>query len=369
MKKFLKFVLLGAIISLGVSSCTKLDDMLFGSPKKVVLNPTSIEMIIGDSKTIKATVESENGNKILSPITWTTSDEKVATVANGVVTAIGSGEATITATTKNGIKAICAVNVGNKGIPAVGVTIENDETTIEIGGTLELDFSLIPADANTENEITWESTDDDVATVEDGIVTGVAKGEVTIKASISNGVSAKVKVIVNPLPYVIASEMVGTWRCVKLQARYTTDGTIYEEDNMDKLFKIEGVTKEEWCQKIKDAVSFVSAADNTIVWSVPLKDDKTKEIVGTITRDDEVENQFFVNYHTAESGINFGDRQADYDHIKLNWLPETSNAVYDEPGGSFYDFIYTCEIVAGDQLKTIKRTITLEQLKSFKCAK
>ncbi len=48
-------------------------------------------------------------------ISWTTSDSSVATVSNdGTVTAVDRGEAIITATTANGKKAICAVNVSVK---------------------------------------------------------------------------------------------------------------------------------------------------------------------------------------------------------------------------------------------------------------
>jgi len=369
MKKFLKFVILSVVISLGISSCDDSDDAALVAPNKVVLNPVSLDMIIGDSRAIITKIEPAGANPFEAVITWTSSDDKIVKVEEGMLTALAVGESTITATTANGIKATCIVKVNIKPIPAVGITIENEDINIEEASTLELDFNIIPIDANTDNEITWESSNEDVATVDNGIITAITKGEATIRASIKNGASAKVKIIITPSPYIIASEMVGTWKCVKLQARYIKDGSIYEEDTMDKLFVIDGQTKEEWCKEIKDAVNFVSAADNTIVWGVPLTGGKIKELTGNITRDDETENQFFANYHTADTGINFGDRAAEYDHVKINWLPETSQAVYDEPGGSFYDFIYTCEIVPADGSKTVTKTMTLDQLRSFKQAK
>ncbi|MGB5988481.1 MAG: Ig-like domain-containing protein [Marinifilaceae bacterium] len=369
MKKFLKFVFMCAVISIGVSSCTESDDAAIVAPNKVVLNPSSIEMIIGDTRAIITKIEPVGANPLEATITWTSSNDKIVRVEEGMITAVAVGESIITATTTNGIKATCTVKVIIKPIPAVGITIENEDANIEVGKTLELDFNIIPIDSNVDNEITWESSDEDVATVADGIVTAVAKGKVTIKASIKNGAHAKVKITITPLPYVIASEMVGTWKCVKLQARYIKDGSMYEEDTMDKLFVIKDITKEEWCKKIKDGMKFVSAADNTIVWNVKLQGDKTKDLTGTITRDEETENQFYINYHTSDSGINFGERQAEYDHVKINWLPETSKAVYDEPSGSFYDFIYTCEIVPADGSKTVTKSMTLDQIRSFKQVK
>lgn len=70
------------------------------------------------SATLTATVKS-GANAVDEAIVWTSSDEAVATVSNGVVTAVGMGEATITAKRANGsANATCAVTVGWKDMPA-----------------------------------------------------------------------------------------------------------------------------------------------------------------------------------------------------------------------------------------------------------
>ena len=76
--------------------------------ENIVLNPTEMNLLVGDSETINATVLP--GNATDKTVTWTSSDEDVATVNNGTVTAVSGGTATITA--KAGEKtATCLVNV------------------------------------------------------------------------------------------------------------------------------------------------------------------------------------------------------------------------------------------------------------------
>ena len=81
----------------------------------VSLNKTSLDMKVGDSETLTATVAPSNATN--QSVTWSSNKTSVATVdANGKVTAAGVGEATITVTTKDGSKTdTCNVTVKAKG--------------------------------------------------------------------------------------------------------------------------------------------------------------------------------------------------------------------------------------------------------------
>lgn len=75
----------------------------------VTLNKTAIELSVGASETLTATIAPSGAD---DAVEWTTSDETVATVdENGKVTAVKAGTATITVTTKNGKTATCTVTV------------------------------------------------------------------------------------------------------------------------------------------------------------------------------------------------------------------------------------------------------------------
>jgi hypothetical protein len=79
-------------------------------PTGVVLDMPAMTLVVGNSGTIIATVLPDNATD--KTIIWSTGDSAVATVANGVVTAIAAGTTTITATTSTGsLTATCAVTV------------------------------------------------------------------------------------------------------------------------------------------------------------------------------------------------------------------------------------------------------------------
>ena len=162
----------------------------------VTLNKTETTLTVGgDPVALTATVAPENATD--RTVTWTTSDASVATVEDGVVTAVAAGTATITATATNGTvdtsddkTATCTVTV-NAAAPSVvsvtGVEINKTSTTLTVGGTETLTATVSP-DGATYKTVTWSSSDTDVATVDaNGKVSAVAAGTATITVTATNG--------------------------------------------------------------------------------------------------------------------------------------------------------------------------------------
>ncbi len=89
----------------------------------VSLDQTELSLKEGASATLKATVTPDNATD--KNVTWKSSNEAVATVANGVVKAKGEGEATITVTTADGKQnATCTVKVtAGDPVPATNLTL------------------------------------------------------------------------------------------------------------------------------------------------------------------------------------------------------------------------------------------------------
>ena len=145
----------------------------------VTLKPTSLSLFTGDTATLTATVEPSNATN--KNVTWESSNKSVATVdANGLVTAVSAGTATITVTTEDGNKtATCAVTVAAATVPVTGVTLNKTSTSLYVGDTETLTATVEPSDA-TNKTVTWTSSNPSVATVENGVVTAVGAGTATI---------------------------------------------------------------------------------------------------------------------------------------------------------------------------------------------
>ena len=76
----------------------------------ISLDKTTLDLLQGSTYALTATITPADATN--KEIAWSSSDTSIATVENGKVTAVSSGSATITATTKDGgIKATCNVNV------------------------------------------------------------------------------------------------------------------------------------------------------------------------------------------------------------------------------------------------------------------
>ena len=109
----------------------------------VTLSQTEATLNIGETLTLTATVAPDNATD--QTVTWTSSDETVATVADGVVTAVAVGTATITVTTTDGAKtATCAVTVA---ATAPEVAWDKDKNTGSFtmpGGNVTLEPEYYP---------------------------------------------------------------------------------------------------------------------------------------------------------------------------------------------------------------------------------
>ena len=92
------------------ASCAVTVNKLIIHAASVSLDKASLEMNVGDEETLTATVAPADADD--KSVIWSSDNTDVATVANGKVTAVGAGEATITVKTNDGgFTAACAVTV------------------------------------------------------------------------------------------------------------------------------------------------------------------------------------------------------------------------------------------------------------------
>ena len=162
-------------------------------PESVKLNKNDITFGIGEKYTLVTTVE--NGD--ISQVAFTTSDRKVATVDNnGKITAVGTGTATITANTYNGLKTQCKVTVKK-----LANSIKLDKTSITLGIGEQYDFSSYVPSGTAAYYRSYYSDDPNIASVQKagGLMTAKKAGTTTVRCKMPNGTQATCNVTVKPL--------------------------------------------------------------------------------------------------------------------------------------------------------------------------
>ena len=123
--------------------------------QSVTVSPSSANLAsIGETTTLTAQVALSNGSSGSQVPTWSTSNANVATVSSGTVTAVGNGNATITAAVgeKNGTAAITVNQV------AASARVEPADTVIK--GPFQLRGAVLDARGNpiAGSEIHWVSS-------------------------------------------------------------------------------------------------------------------------------------------------------------------------------------------------------------------
>lgn len=154
----------------------------------VTLSNSTLTLGVGTQQQLSATVNPANASD--KQVTWKTSNESVATVdINGLVSAVGKGTAQITATSREGNKAaVCNIEVRQY---VNSITMDRASASLNIGGTLQLNATVNPADAN-EKSLLWSSSNASVASVsQNGLVNGLATGTTVITATSKDGTAVK----------------------------------------------------------------------------------------------------------------------------------------------------------------------------------
>ncbi|MDE6200277.1 MAG: Ig domain-containing protein [Clostridiales bacterium] len=173
----------------------------------ITLNKPTLTLEEGATEQLTATVAPSNADN--PAVTWSSSDEAVATVsATGLVTAVAAGTATITVTSvaDSTKKATCALTVAEAGtiIDVESITLNKTATTLHVGGEETLVATVAPDNA-TNKTVAYTSSAETIATVDaTGKITALKPGTATITAQAGEE-TAECEVTVAPDYYLIGS--------------------------------------------------------------------------------------------------------------------------------------------------------------------
>src|SRR6218665_3630725 len=193
-----KKLLLVFIALLLISSCKKDKE----EPQKVTsiaITPSPAGVAVGSTQQLKAI--GGPADAVNQEVAWSSSDpSKAAEDANGLVTGLTEGRATVTAAAKDGsgVTGTVELTVTLKKVTSIAVT--SSSTAVAAGSTQQLTVAVLPEDAADKGG-TWSSSDETKAAVNaDGLVTGAATGAVTITATAKDGsgVTGAIEMTVTP---------------------------------------------------------------------------------------------------------------------------------------------------------------------------
>lgn len=154
-------------------------------PKSLTVSPQSLNLKLGGSSQLIASVLPEKSN---NQISWSSTNSRVATVdSNGLVSAVGMGSATIIARTINDITYNVNVLVGNYSKELRSILVTTNYITLAVSNSKQLAVAFTPADASNKN-VFWTSSNPSVATVDKyGVVKAISPGSTIIKATSEDG--------------------------------------------------------------------------------------------------------------------------------------------------------------------------------------
>ena len=204
--KVFRFILL--ITAIAIVACGKGNEDVnkVVAVNSVAINPTGpITLAIGDEVTLTATIAPENATN--KQVTWSSDNSSVATVTDGgVVRALAVGTAIITAQAE-GQSAICRINVAESVVEVTSVTVAPEgPLTATVGDSITFTATVMPEDA-TDRVVTWTSSNPELASIDDnGVMSAIAAGHVTIIAS-AGTMSASVEVTIENV-YVAVTDII-----------------------------------------------------------------------------------------------------------------------------------------------------------------
>ena len=161
----------------------------------VNVTPTTLNMTVGGTATLKATVIP--GTATDKAVSWSVSPSGIVNVNGGNVEAISVGDCVITATA-GGVSGTCTVSVQAAAIPATKVALNKNTLELSTGDIETLTATVTPA--NSTDAVVWTASPDGIVSVTGGVVEALKAGNCTITATAGSksatcAVTVKAKIV------------------------------------------------------------------------------------------------------------------------------------------------------------------------------
>lgn len=170
------------------------------------ISPAEIRVTTGRYTQAKVTVQPADASD--KSVTWTSSDERIATVVNGRVTGQKAGTCMVTCASKTNPEITASATViVSQLVTRIEFTNQKDELSFRTGEKLQLQWEVLPDDA-TDTAVTFKSAHPKIATVDsNGLLTAISRGTATIYATAQDASKRQAAVRVTVIQPVTGVEM------------------------------------------------------------------------------------------------------------------------------------------------------------------
>ncbi len=167
--------------------------------EKLIVEPSIMTLNVGEKKEFKYTISPTNATN--QGVMIESTDDNIISINDNYVIGNAPGSAEVIITAVDGeYKATISVTVKNvqNVVKETGLTLSTNKVNIIIGGSYEVTATVTPSKA-TYKEVTWKSSNTNVATVDNGLIYGVGAGKAEITATTKNGIKKTVVVNVSKI--------------------------------------------------------------------------------------------------------------------------------------------------------------------------
>lgn len=236
-------------------------DVIMKNVCTIALDPTNVILHKDDTKVLNAVVE-KNGVAVASPtISWTSSDGTIASVTNGTIKALKTGDATITASYTDEYGEVHTATTTVSVHAVYALKLNASTAKVSVGKTETITATVTKdGEAVSSPTIEWSTSDSSKATVTGGVISGVAEGNATITAKYTdeygNTLSQDVAVTVE-----VASQYTK-----KINIGYYDSNLHYDPDDPSRIYLYKNTSF-----RINAYVTKINGGgglQDTIVWDV-----------------------------------------------------------------------------------------------------
>lgn len=238
----------------------------------------------------------------------------------------------------------CTKDDANKIVLAESVIIDGDAILkAEEGSKIILTAKILPENVS-DKKLTWLSSDPSIATVSlEGVVDCIAKGDVAIQVSTTNGMKHVISITVSAPEFVMPTELVGVWEGVEFALIDKATSDVYDETFLKEAFTtgedaMSEAEYEAWITASRTRFSYDAAADATMNWYVKAKmtdgSIQTVKVGGFLNSKEDVANTYIGTFDKAKAGLQGGVEEHEFTVVEAriksisSWNDNYDSMVY-----------------------------------------